>query len=56
MFEELNQIVELAVDIPTELSSACFEYRKYSDRTVDVLDIRFLDDDFLCFETELPYL
>lgn len=44
------------MNVPTKLSSACFEVRKYGDRTVDVLDIRFLDDDFLCFETELPYL
>jgi hypothetical protein len=30
--------------------------RPYSDRTVDVLDIRFLDDDFFCHETKLTNL
>jgi hypothetical protein len=55
--------MKLAVNIPTKLTPSVlysenggWRFGGYSDWTIDVLDVRFLNDDFFCFETELPYL
>ena len=42
MFEQLHQVEELTVDVTT-----------YCNRSIDVLNIAFFDEDLACFEAEL---